>query len=218
MLRSEVRTSTALSINEIYPSVQGEGLLIGKPCLFVRFQGCNLRCPWCDEPSALSFKRANTDLKELLQELQKYPQKHVVLTGGEPFAEPNLHLLVQELLCRGYSVQIETNGTLWNENLREVVSQVHITCSPKGVADWYVHPAVLSSAKELKFVVDHELCYNVIKRREFMPFLEEGLVVLQPEGNKTKFLQKALELQNLLLREGYTVRVVPQMHKLIGLK
>ncbi|MCS7285428.1 MAG: 7-carboxy-7-deazaguanine synthase, partial [Hydrogenobacter thermophilus] len=72
--------------------------------------------------------------------------------------------------------------------------------------------------KELKFVVDHELSYTVIKRREFMPFLEEGLVVLQPEGNKTKFLQKALELQNLLLREGYTVRVVPQMHKLIGLK
>ncbi|MEZ0360705.1 MAG: 7-carboxy-7-deazaguanine synthase QueE [Hydrogenobacter sp.] len=218
MLRDKVRTGTALIINEIYPSVQGEGLLIGTPCILVRFQGCNLRCPWCDQPSALSFKKPNANIDDILEEIAKYPQRHVVLTGGEPFAQPSLHLLIYELLSRGYSVQIETNGTLWNEKLKDVATLLHITCSPKAVVNWYVHPSILQSAKELKFVVDDELSIHALKRKDFLPFLERKLIVLQPESNKVKFLLKALEIQEHLLKEGYTVRVIPQTHKLIGLR
>jgi 7-carboxy-7-deazaguanine synthase len=218
MLRDKVRTSTALSINEIYPTIQGEGLLVGSPCLMVRFQGCNIRCPWCDQPSALVFKRPNTDIYAILEEIRSYPYKHLVLTGGEPLAQPNLHLLVCGLIQEGYFVQIETNGTLWNENLQVVEDRIHITCSPKWTANWYVHPFVLKNAKELKFVVDDNFSSHILKRSEFLPFLEKGLVVLQPEGNKEKFLQKALKIQKDLLKEGYTLRVIPQLHKLIGLK
>ncbi|MGC8852734.1 MAG: 7-carboxy-7-deazaguanine synthase QueE [Hydrogenobacter sp.] len=218
MLRDKVRTTTTLSINEIYPTIQGEGFLAGSPCLMVRFQGCNLRCPWCDQPTALVFKNPNTELSTLLEEIRSYPHKHIVLTGGEPLAQLNLHLLVYELVQDGYFVQIETNGTLWNENLKAVEDRIHITCSPKEVANWYVHPSVLKNAKELKFVVDESFSSHVLKRSEFLPFLEKGLVVLQPEGNKEKFLQKALKIQTDLLKEGYTLRVIPQLHKLIGLK
>ncbi|MFN3264449.1 MAG: 7-carboxy-7-deazaguanine synthase, partial [Aquificaceae bacterium] len=69
---------------------------------------------------------------------------------------------------------------------------------------------------ELKFVVDQELNSGVIL--QFREFLQKGVVVLQPEGNKEAFLQKALDIQLSLMGMGYQVRVVPQVHKLLGLK
>jgi organic radical activating enzyme len=215
MLRSEVRTAT-IGINEIYPTIQGEGLLVGTPSLFIRIQGCNLRCPWCDQPSALSFKEERKSLEELLNIISSYPHRHVVITGGEPFTEENLHLLVKELLKMGKSVQIETNGTLWQEGLEEVANLIHITCSPKAVASWYIRSEIRKYAKELKFVVDEELELKDLLR--FEDFLKRSCVVLQPEGNKERFVKKALELQDRLLSLGYEVRVIPQLHKFLGLK
>ncbi len=215
MLRSEVRTAT-IGINEIYPTIQGEGLLVGTPSLFIRIQGCNLRCPWCDQPSALSFKEERKSLEELLNIISSYPHRHVVITGGEPFTEENLHLLVKELLKMGKSVQIETNGTLWQEGLEEVANLIHITCSPKAVASWYIRSEIRKHAKELKFVVDEELELKDLLR--FEDFLKRSCVVLQPEGNKERFVKKALELQDRLLSLGYEVRVIPQLHKFLGLK
>ncbi len=215
MLRSEVRT-TSISIKEVYPSIQGEGLLVGIPSLFIRIQGCNLRCPWCDQPAALPSKKANTRFEDLIKLVEKYPHKHVVITGGEPFTEDALSELVKTLLNMGKRVQIETNGTLWQEGLEDVAKDIHITCSPKAVARWYVHPKIKEYASELKFVVDEKLILEVLLT--FEEFLKRGLVVLQPEGNKAPFLNKALELQGKLLEIGYEVKVLPQVHKLLGLR
>ncbi|HAV39656.1 MAG: 7-carboxy-7-deazaguanine synthase QueE [Aquificota bacterium] len=215
MLRSEVRKAS-ISINEVYPSIQGEGLLVGLPSLFIRVQGCNLRCPWCDQPSALPFKNPSTSLEDLISLVETYPHKHIVITGGEPFTEVSLPDLVKELLKMGKSVQIETNGTLWQEELEDVAENIHITCSPKAVAGWYVHQKIRKYAKELKFVVDENLNLDVLLA--FEDFLKRSCVVLQPESNKAQFLEKALDLQNKLLHLGYEVRVLPQVHKLLGLK
>lgn len=213
MLRSQTRKA---AINEIYPSIQGEGLLVGTPSLFIRIQGCNIRCPWCDQPSALAFKEPSIDFKDLMEIVDKYPHKHVVITGGEPFTETFLPELVKELLKKGKSVQIETNGTLWNQELEDVAEHIHITCSPKAAANWYVHPKIKEYAKELKFVVDEVLNLEVIF--SFGDFLDKGCVVLQPEGNKKEFIDKALGIQLKLLELGYEVRLLPQVHKLIGLR
>ena len=218
MLRSEIRKTYRLSINEVYQSIQGEGLLMGIPALFVRFQGCNLRCPWCDQPSALPFSKDRLiPIQELLETLSDYSAKHVVITGGEPMAQEALTDLIKELLSRDYSVQIETNGTLWQERLEPFAELIHITCSPKWSANWYVHPKVLQYAKELKFVVDDLLNEEILLKGEFRRFLEEKRVVLQPEGNKIHYFEKGLRLQSLLARHGFTVRVLPQLHKLFGL-
>ena len=218
MLRSKIRKTYSLSINEVYQSIQGEGLLMGIPALFVRFQGCNLRCPWCDQPSALPFSKERLiSIQELLETLSDYSAKHVVITGGEPMAQEALADLIKELLSRSYSVQIETNGTLWQERLEPFAELIHITCSPKWSANWYVHPKVLQYAKELKFVVDDVLKEEILLKGKFRRFLEEGKVVLQPEGNKAIYFEKALDLQSLLAKYGFTVRVLPQLHKLFGL-
>ncbi len=216
MLRSETGKATRLSINEVYASIQGEGLLIGTPSVFIRFQGCNLRCPWCDQEEALSFKEANYTLESLLEEISIYPHKHIVITGGEPLAQKGLYQLVKALRERNYSVQIETNGTLWIEGLEKL--HTHITCSPKWSAHWFVHPKILTHCNEIKFVVDEVLSVDVILKEEFKEHLKNGLVILQPEGNKTAFLKKALDLQHQILELGLTVRVIPQLHKVFGLK
>jgi len=217
MLRSEARKTVYLNINEVYASIQGEGLLVGLPVIFVRFQGCNLRCPWCDQPSALPFSNENpTLLKDLLISLSHYPTKHVVLTGGEPLAQEGIVFLVEKLLSKGYFVQIETNGTLWQKDLEEFADRIYITCSPKWTANWFVHPKIIQYAKELKFVVDDVLSQEVLLKEEFRRLLEEEKVVLQPEGNKLVFFEKALNLQATLLKLGFTVRVLPQVHKFFG--
>ncbi|MFZ4116018.1 MAG: 7-carboxy-7-deazaguanine synthase QueE [Chthoniobacterales bacterium] len=100
-------------ISEIFHSLQGEGLFIGMPSIFVRTSGCNLRCRWCDTPYA-SWKPEGEELSiaEILKRIAVYPCRHVVLTGGEPMVAKGLSELAAQLKKRGYHITIETAGTL----------------------------------------------------------------------------------------------------------
>jgi len=97
-------------INEIFYSIQGEGFYTGTPAIFIRFAGCNLKCPFCD--TAHESGQLMTD-SEILKEVIKYPASHIVLTGGEPSLQID-EQFVEMLRCQyRYEgiVQIETNGT-----------------------------------------------------------------------------------------------------------
>jgi 7-carboxy-7-deazaguanine synthase len=100
-------------ISEIFYSIQGEGELTGVPSVFVRTSGCNLRCSWCDTPYA-SWNPEGTDLSvdRIVQEVAKFPARHVVLTGGEPMIARNIHDLAAGLHGAGYHITIETAGTV----------------------------------------------------------------------------------------------------------
>lgn len=110
-------------VNEIFYSLQGEGHHTGVPSVFVRFSGCNLRCPFCDTDHA-SFREMNAG--EIADEVARYDARLVVLTGGEPSLAVD-DALVSELKCRcGMTVCIETNGT------RPVPESIDwVTLSPK---------------------------------------------------------------------------------------
>jgi len=219
VLRGKTGATVTLNLNEAYETIQGEGLLAGTPSFLIRLQGCNLRCPWCDQPSALDSEGGKRiSLSRLLQLARRSPFRHALITGGEPLLHSQLPDLIEALLEEGFSVQIETNGTLWNPALERFGDKIHITCSPKGVAGYRVHPRVLSTAAELKFVVDIKLGMEVLLREDFLPFIRKGKVILQPESNREDMFQKALHLQRELARAGFTVRIIPQIHKILGIR
>ena len=95
-------------IVEIFHSVQGEGFHAGRPHVFVRFGGCNLRCSWCDTDFDTHVAR---HLDDILDEVASYGCERVVLTGGEPMLQ-DLEPLCNALHERGHHISIETNGTI----------------------------------------------------------------------------------------------------------
>lgn len=110
-------------INEIFYSLQGEGRHTGVPSVFVRFSGCNLRCPFCD--TRHEEGRMMSDA-EIFAEVARYPGEWVILTGGEPGLWIDEEFVTSLKKATGKRVAIETNGT------RPLPSSIDWVCvSPK---------------------------------------------------------------------------------------
>ncbi|MDR0961291.1 MAG: 7-carboxy-7-deazaguanine synthase QueE [Mediterranea sp.] len=125
-------------INEIFYSLQGEGYHTGTPAVFIRFAGCNLQCSFCD--TAHYEGMWMTD-EEILQTVEQYPTRTVVLTGGEPSLQID-EALISLLHGGNRYICIETNGT------RPLPAGIDwVTCSPKEEA-----PVVLRRIDEIKVV------------------------------------------------------------------
>lgn len=111
-----------MRVNEIFYSLQGEGRFTGTPAVFLRLSGCNLKCSFCDTKHEEAVEMHPT---EIIEEIQKYPSKHIVITGGEPSLQIDWDF-VNYLQQYGYFVQVETNG------VKRLPTNVDwITCSPK---------------------------------------------------------------------------------------
>lgn len=100
---------TSYRINEIFYSLQGEGFWTGTPAVFVRFSGCNLRCPFCDTAHQAFTPMSADDILAACSKAAEGPV--VVLTGGEPGLQVDA-ALIEVLHGAGYRVHIETNGTV----------------------------------------------------------------------------------------------------------
>lgn len=98
--------SSLHKINEIFYSIQAEGYWAGTPAIFIRFAECNLRCDFCDTEFLSGIEMS---IPEIIANIQDYPSKFVVLTGGEPLMNDTTDL-VQVLKDAEYYVAVETNG------------------------------------------------------------------------------------------------------------
>ena len=137
-------------VNDIFYSLQGEGRNTGRAAIFIRFAGCNLKCPFCDTDFSQYEEMSDEDI---LNRIKSYPSRFVVLTGGEPSLQVD-RLLVDLLHSHGYELAMETNGT------HPIVDGIDwITCSPKG-------NTVIKRCNELKCIFeettqvpdDHGIC------------------------------------------------------------
>ncbi len=117
-MRSCRPSPKAMFISEIFHSIQGEGVLTGVPSVFVRASGCNLRCNWCDTAYA-SWNPEGKEMSvaEILAEVERYPARHIVLTGGEPMVAKDMPALAVALRERGKHITIETAATVLPEGI-----------------------------------------------------------------------------------------------------
>lgn len=158
-------------VNEIFTSVQGEGILVGSPATFIRLQGCPVGCSWCDSgPLADELKGRTTNGltrntwgkggEEMTVEaiLEQVDRRHVIITGGEPTIW-NLDPLIHTLRKAGSFIQLETSG--FSELKGEYIPD-HITISPKSNLGYNVPPNLLRRATEIKFVVDEVLTMDEV--------------------------------------------------------
>jgi len=119
-----------LKVNEIFYSLQGEGAQTGKPVIFIRLSGCNLRCSFCDTKHE---KGSEMTLEDILQKVKEQSDvcNYIIFTGGEPLLQLNEGIL-QFFVDSGYFIGLESNGTIpISHNMRNLIH--HITISPKKV-------------------------------------------------------------------------------------
>ena len=103
-----------LNVHSVFESISGEAGFFqqGSWCSFIRLQGCNLRCPYCDtKDSQATHLAAEGEITSIEKLVKQMKQKQVLITGGEPLLQPNTLLFIKALLAAGKDVQVETNGT-----------------------------------------------------------------------------------------------------------
>ena len=187
---------------EIFESLQGEGRNMGRPCVFVRFAGCNLRCPWCDTDVAKRFSVSRADL---LREIAGFKAKSVILTGGEPTLAAEMPELVAALREAGCWIGVETNGTVAADWLGFVD---YVACSPKRGAE-----LALTAADEVRVVAEDaqtaDFCRSV---RERIAATDYYVSPCDRGGEIDLATAKAV----LAELDGWSLSV--QLHKLLGFR
>lgn len=175
-----------LRINEIFKSIDGEVNRWGQgtPTHFIRLQGCNFRCSYCDTTQSQNISGARDMLvKDILEEVGKDVScKKVTITGGEPLLQHNLFSLVDGLLQTGYKITIETNGS------------VHI---PNGY---------ISEDLFLSWVVDYKFEYKDQMKWECMEVLTVNDWIKFVVDDKTMF-EEAMRVVRILRGCGGEARV-----------
>lgn len=103
----------SLIVNEIFGSIDGEGIRTGELATFIRLAGCNLRCRYCDTEYALKINQGNEmTINEIINKVKEIGYKNITITGGEPLIHKNVEQLIDKLIENGYNLNIETNGAV----------------------------------------------------------------------------------------------------------
>lgn len=114
------------NVNEIYDSIEGEGVQAGKLTTFIRFAGCNLACKWCDSKYALGITK-ETKLMPVSQIMEQVHHSNITLTGGEPLFRDGIVAFIGYLLNKGYNVNLETNGSIDISPLNSLKNRKRLT-------------------------------------------------------------------------------------------
>ena len=222
-------------INEIFTSVQGEGLYIGLKQLFIRFARCNLSCQYCDTDFRNSEKNKEYTVQSLMQEISQYNPDtchSIALTGGEPLLETNfLKDFLPQIAER--KIYLETNGILYY-NLEEIIRFVDIismdyklSSATGHAAKHDIHKRFINIAKEnnktifIKVVFDSNITFDEINQVCELAGDTNCFICLQPmmkEGMLVESINYSVSVLDKFLNRYSNVRLIPQMHTFLGLK
>jgi 7-carboxy-7-deazaguanine synthase len=213
------RHAAPVRVNEVFYTIQGEGLAMGQPTVFVRTTGCHLRCTWCDTTYSF-YEGEEVSLPDLLRRVEAFPVRRLCLTGGEPLLQKDAVDFVRALLGRGYEVVVETSGSLSVAPLAALQPRGRLCLSVDVKApgsamhehnDWG-SLALLEPHDQLKLVVadeaDYQYARDVLRTRARDCKAEVILQACWQEGRSN-----LRWLAERVLKDGLDVRVGTQLHK-----
>ncbi|MDD5491851.1 MAG: 7-carboxy-7-deazaguanine synthase QueE [bacterium] len=227
-------------ITEIFGSIQGEGLFVGERQIFVRFKDCNLKCDYCDTKNNKRISELASDrVLKKIKSLNLGKMHSVSITGGEPLLYADfLRELIPQLKKLGLKTYLETNGTLPLE-LEKVISVVDYVAmdiklpSSGNIACWKEHReflAVLNKSRLcpgkyfVKIILTSKTRATEIKKAaDIIAKVSRSIpLILQPvtpiRQVRVTVPKNIIAFQNLALERLSTVKVIPQTHKLLGLR
>ncbi len=217
-----------MKISELFYSIQGEGMLVGVPSVFIRTSGCNLRCTWCDTPyTSWNPEGVEMSVTQVVTQCQAYSAHHVVLTGGEPMIAPATPELTAQLRAAGLHITIETAGTVPAKVSCDLMSispkLANSTPYERDGGRWAsqhdrlrYQPTVLRQLItdyecQLKFVVSAAGDLQEIASICSAVGADRGKVILMPEGtSRSVVAERSLWLVEICKTEGF--RFSPRLH------
>ena len=234
-----MRTKIRTKVLEIFSSRQGEGLYTGVKQIFIRFAGCNLSCVFCDVPGETSYQTRIFSAAGLRDEVERRRRKFghwhsLSLTGGEPLLQVEF---LKEFLpqVKKIKIYLETNGTL-PEKFKEVSSWIDyvsvdfkLPSSTGRDALWENHRRFLKLVRGkncfVKVVITGETTQKDLKKAVgIIAGIDKNIpLILQPVTGDDNFRvsvcgKKLLDFQKCALKKLGEVRIIPQLHKRMGLR
>jgi 7-carboxy-7-deazaguanine synthase len=216
MLSNNIKTNikTAVKINEIFFSIQGESTYVGCPTVFVRTTGCNLRCDYCD--TKYSYTEGQfMSVEEIVDKTLSYDSKHVCITGGEPLLQKAVLPLMSKLCVANKVVSLETSGSLLCQEIDSRVKIILDVKTPDSGANNsfnFDNLAIVGSQTEFKFVIcsenDFQWSENFCRQYEIF---KKYTVLYSPSHGKIdpQWLAKNI------LQQKSSARLHLQQHKYI---
>jgi len=209
-----INEDLAVSINEIFYSIQGEAKNSGKPTIFIRTAGCPFRCSYCDTEYA--FTEGNKfKISKIISEIKSYKTNYVTVTGGEPLAQKNIITLLNALLSNSYNVSIETSGLLDISGLPndiEIVMDIKTPSSNEDSKNIKNNLSIIKKTDVIKFVIgsreDYEWSKDILIKNSLSNFKN---IYFSP-------VHDALNLSDLadwILSDNLNVTLQLQLHKYI---
>ena len=227
-------------ITEIFTSIQGEGLFVGERQIFIRFAGCNLKCDYCDTKNSLRVNELTSErVLNKIKTLKKGKIHSVSLTGGEPLLHADfLQGFLPQMKKMGLKTYLETNGTL-PEELKKIIKMTDYVAmdiklpSAGNPACWEKHRAFLEVLNNsyikpgdffVKIVLTSKTRAAEIKKAvsiiagvsRYIPLVLQPVTPISTVRNIVP--KNIFAFQNQALDCLAVVKVIPQMHKILGVR
>jgi 7-carboxy-7-deazaguanine synthase len=213
-MSTDIPKDRRLRVSEVYASVQGESTHVGKPCVFVRLTGCNLRCTWCD--STFTFTGGTyRDVDEVVAEAHAFGIPTIEVTGGEPLVQKTAIPLMQKLVDLGHEVLLETSGS---RSIADVPEAVHVILdfkppdSGEERANLWENVELLKPHHEVKLVIasrrDYEWARDKVREHRLA---ERCVVLMSPVWGAVD----PKDLVAWILEDRLPVRFQLQLHKVV---
>ena len=220
-----------LKLSEIFFSLQGEGIDMGKPAVFIRTALCNLSCVWCDTKYTWDWSNYDYDsevsemtIPEIQEQISRFDTKHCIITGGEPLIQQiKLIPLLSDLKKKGYFVEVETNCTIFPAVMVErFVDRWNVSPKLQNSSISIRHREVQScleyfaknSKAYMKFVICNHSDVAEVKDLIARYEMEGEKIILMPEGKSAAdIMEKSKWLAEICLENGYRLSV--RLHTLL---